>query len=359
VRSAQLLSTWLAGDPTGTGDPDVLILGDMNSYAKEDPITTLEKAGFTNLIAEHGGDEAYSYAFDGQWGYLDHALGSDSLRGQVTGVGDWHINSDEPSVLDYNVEFKSAGQVAGLYAPDEFRISDHDPVVVGLDLTNADPAAGTVTGPSAAVSVGSPAGVNATFTDADPLDTHTASIAWGDGSSSTGTVTGSSVSGSHAYTAAGFYTLTVTVTDQWGHSDTGTTTVVVYDPAGGFVTGGGTISSPAGALRADPSHSGKGSFQLSVSYPSGGTEPTGSLTYDLAGTTFAVATTTFDWLVVSGTTATFAGPVTVNGATGYRGVVTATDTARRDAFRLVVTDGYGSVVYDSGTQTVRGQVVVH
>ncbi|MBC9823150.1 ExeM/NucH family extracellular endonuclease [Terrabacter sp. MAHUQ-38] len=357
--SAQLLADWLDTDPTGTTDPDVLILGDLNSYAKEDPITTLEGAGFTNLIAEHGGDEAYSYAFDGQWGYLDHALGSDSLRGQVTGVGDWHINSDEPSVLDYNVEFKSAGQVAGLYAPDEFRISDHDPVVVGLDLTNADPAVGTVTGPSAAVSVGSPAGVNATFTDADPLDTHTASIAWGDGSSSTGTVTGSSVSGSHAYTAAGFYTLTVTVTDQWGHSDTGTTTVVVYDPAGGFVTGGGTISSPAGALRADPSHSGKGSFQLSVSYPSGGTEPTGSLTYDLAGTTFAVATTTFDWLVVSGTTATFAGPVTVNGATGYRGVVTATDTARRDAFRLVVTDGYGSVVYDSGTQTVRGQVVVH
>ena len=357
--SAQLLADWLDTDPTGTTDPDVLILGDLNSYAKEDPITTLEDAGFTNLIAEHLGEEAYSYAFDGQWGYLDHALGSDSIRAQVTGVGDWHVNADEPSVLDYNVEFKSAGQVASLYAPDEFRVSDHDPVVVGLDLSNADPAVGTVNGPSAAVSVGAPAGVNATFTDADPLDSHTASIAWGDGSSTTGTVTGSSVSGSHVYTAAGIYTVTVSVTDQWGNSGTGTTTVVVYDPAAGFVTGGGTIQSPAGALRSDPSHSGKGSFQLSVGYPSGGTEPTGSFTYGLAGTTFAVATSTFDWLVVTGTTGVFAGPVTVNGATGYRGVVTVTDTARRDTFRLVVTDGSGSVVYDSSTQPARGQVVIH
>jgi uncharacterized protein len=144
VQAATLLADWLASDPTGTGDPDVLILGDLNSYAKEDPITTLEKAGYTNLIQRFNGAEAYSYAFDGQWGYLDHALGTASITRQVTGVRDWHINADEPSVLDYNTEFKSPGQVASLYAPDEFRISDHDPVVVGLDLT--DDAPGFVTG---------------------------------------------------------------------------------------------------------------------------------------------------------------------------------------------------------------------
>jgi hypothetical protein len=38
-------------------------------------------------------------------------------------------------VLDYNTDFKSAGQIASLYAPDQFRISDHDPVIVDLDLT--------------------------------------------------------------------------------------------------------------------------------------------------------------------------------------------------------------------------------
>jgi predicted extracellular nuclease len=358
-RSAQLLADWLATDPTRTGDPDVLILGDMNSYAKEDPITTLEKAGFTNLIEQRNGREAYSYAFDGQWGYLDHALGSASINSQVTGVGDWHINADEPSILDYNTEFKTPAQVTSLYAPDEFRISDHDPVVVGLDLTNADPVVGSVTGPTAAVSVGSPVGVSAPFTDADRLDTHTARIAWGDGSTTDGTITGGTVSGSHVYSAAGIYTVTVTVTDQWGHADSSTSTVVVYDAAAGFVTGGGTITSPAGALLSDPSHTGKGSLQLSAKYDTGATVPTGSLTYSLAGTTFAVATTRLDWLVVTGSTGRFAGPATVNGTPGYRADVTVTDAPSGDTFRLVVTNDAGAVVYDSRAQQVKGQVAVH
>jgi predicted extracellular nuclease len=359
VRSAQLLDSWLATDPTGTGDPDVLILGDMNSYAKEDPITTLEKAGFTNLIEERNGREAYSYAFDGQWGYLDHALGSASINSQVTGVGDWHVNADEPSILDYNTEFKSPTQVTSLYAPDQFRISDHDPVVVGLDLTNADPVVGTVTGPASAVSVGAPAGVSAPFTDADRLDTHTARITWGDGSTTDGTITGGTVSGSHVYTGAGIYTVTVRVTDQWGNSGSSTTTVVVYDVAAGFVSGGGTVQSPAGALVSNPSHTGKGSLQLSAKYDTGATMPSGSITYSLAGTTFAVATTRLDWLVVTGSTARLAGPATVNGSTGYRAQVTVTDASSGDTFRLVVTDASGSVVYDSGTQRVQGQIKVH
>ena len=55
---------------------------------------------------------------------------------------EWHINADEPTVLDYNTDFKSAGQVTSLYAPDAYRASDHDPVVVGLNLAAAAPAGG-------------------------------------------------------------------------------------------------------------------------------------------------------------------------------------------------------------------------
>ncbi len=66
--------------------------------------------------------------FDGQSGYLDHALANGSLVPQITGVTEWHINADEPIVLDYNVEFKSANHVNTLYAPTPFRSSDHDPV---------------------------------------------------------------------------------------------------------------------------------------------------------------------------------------------------------------------------------------
>jgi predicted extracellular nuclease len=117
-----------------TGDADVLLIGDFNSYAKEDPIRTIEQGGFNNLVARFSGPGAYSYAFDGQWGYIDQALASASLLAQVTGASDYHINSDEPSVLDYNTNFKSPSQLFSLYNADEFRTADHDPVIIGIDL---------------------------------------------------------------------------------------------------------------------------------------------------------------------------------------------------------------------------------
>ncbi|AFY32951.1 ExeM/NucH family extracellular endonuclease [Calothrix sp. PCC 7507] len=130
TRQAQDLAQWLATNPTNTTDPDYLILGDLNAYAKEDPLTTLQNAGYNNLLP----NTSYSYVFDGQVGSLDHALGTSSLASQVTGAEKWHINADEPTVLDYNTNFKSAGQQTSLYNADAFRSSDHDPVVVGLDL---------------------------------------------------------------------------------------------------------------------------------------------------------------------------------------------------------------------------------
>ncbi|MBI5566980.1 MAG: ExeM/NucH family extracellular endonuclease, partial [Chloroflexi bacterium] len=140
--AAQALVDWLATDPTGSGDPDFLIMGDLNSYAQEDPIDAI-KAGaddtagtgddYTNLIAHFQGTYAYSYVFDGQSGYLDHSLASSTLFAQVTGAADWHINADEPDILDYDTSFKPAAQAA-LYEPNGYRSSDHDPVIVGLDL---------------------------------------------------------------------------------------------------------------------------------------------------------------------------------------------------------------------------------
>lgn len=136
TAQATALASWLSGTVVpAAADRDVLVIGDLNAYAKEDPIAVLEGAGYANLVEAFGGPDAYSYAFDGQWGYLDHALASASLRSQVTGAGDFHINADEPAVLDYNTNFKSAGQLGSLYAPDEFRTSDHDPVLVGLEPT--------------------------------------------------------------------------------------------------------------------------------------------------------------------------------------------------------------------------------
>ena len=80
----------------------------MNSYTFESPIQTFVDGGLTNLVRKYDGLEGYSYVFDGESGYLDHALATQSLEAQVTGVGHWHINADEPIALDYNTEFKSA-----------------------------------------------------------------------------------------------------------------------------------------------------------------------------------------------------------------------------------------------------------
>jgi hypothetical protein len=144
LSAVEAETNWLATDPTGSGDPDFLIIGDMNSYAMEDPIAAFEDAGYTNLIASFIGPDAYSFVFQGQSGYLDHAIASASMVGQATDVTEWHINADEPIALDYNVEFKSPGQITSFYSPDAYRSSDHDPVLIGLSLIG-QPASITIT----------------------------------------------------------------------------------------------------------------------------------------------------------------------------------------------------------------------
>jgi predicted extracellular nuclease len=140
--AAEAMVDWLASDPTGSGDDDYLIIGDLNSYDMEDPIDAI-KAGpddmlgteddYTDLIYQYLGERAYSYVFDGQIGYLDHALANPDLLEEVTGVTVWHINADEPDLIDYDMTFKQDAQDA-LYAPDAYRSSDHDPVIAGLDV---------------------------------------------------------------------------------------------------------------------------------------------------------------------------------------------------------------------------------
>jgi len=134
TAAAAAIVDWIASDPTGIDDPDVLLVGDLNSYAQEDPINVLRDAGLTDL-----GAGEYSYVFDGQWGTLDYTFASASIVDQITDAAEYHLNSDEASVLDYNTDFKTAAQIANLYAPNEFRTSDHDPVVVGLDLASEVP----------------------------------------------------------------------------------------------------------------------------------------------------------------------------------------------------------------------------
>jgi len=131
--AAEALVDWLASDPTGSGDGDFLIIGDLNAYDKEDPIDALIAGGYTDLVSHFQGEYAYSYVFNGQLGYLDHALANANLMEKVTGVTVWHINADEPDLIDYDMTFKQPAQDA-LYAPDAYRSSDHDPIIIGLNV---------------------------------------------------------------------------------------------------------------------------------------------------------------------------------------------------------------------------------
>jgi predicted extracellular nuclease len=140
--AAEAEAEWLATDPTGTGSKNILILGDLNAYRMEDPIDALVAAGYTDLITRLGGDDAYTYLFDGQLGSLDYALASAALLPKVTGATAWHINADEVPLLDYNDTVRDAGErpfeakptALPLFDSGPYRSSDHDPVIVGLQL---------------------------------------------------------------------------------------------------------------------------------------------------------------------------------------------------------------------------------
>ena len=223
TNAANVLAAWLASDPTGTGDDDILIVGDLNSYTREDPIVALETAGYTNLVGTLLGPDAYSFVFDGQWGYLDYALASGSALTEVEGVGEYHINADEPNVLDYNTDFKSPAQIAGLYAPDKFRVSDHDPILVGLSPVN-DPPSADAGGPYTVVEGGT---VALAATGADPEGTDV-SFSWDlDGNGTFETPGRTPVFSAAALEAPATRTITVRVEDAFGNATTDDATVTV------------------------------------------------------------------------------------------------------------------------------------
>jgi predicted extracellular nuclease len=140
TEGANKFADWLMSYPTGNEDADIILVGDMNAYAMEDPITAFADKGLANVMNHVEGDNfGYSYTFSGRLGSLDHAVASASLLEKVTDATDWHINADEPIVFDYNTEFKSETQVANYYAEHAYRSSDHDPVIVEIKTVEAQP----------------------------------------------------------------------------------------------------------------------------------------------------------------------------------------------------------------------------
>lgn len=243
---------------------------------------------------------------------------------------------------------------------------------------NAPPVLGALSGlPTMPVQIGTSVSVSATFTDADvPESTpYVTSIDWGDGSTIPGNPSApGAITGSHAYGTPGVYIVSVSVKDKISGFVTQTFQyVVVYDPNGGFVTGGGWIMSPAGAYVPAPTLTGKATFGFVAKYKKGQQTPDGNTEFQFQAAGLNFKSTSYDWLVVAGNKAQYKGTGTVNGAPGYGFILSAIDgddaTRKPDEFRMKITAPGGGLVYDNmlnapdtsdpTTELGGGSIVVH
>ena len=175
------------------------------------------------------------------------------------------------------------------------------------------------------------------------------------------------------------YTVSVTVANGVGQGGSATATafVVVYDPTGGFVTGGGWINSPAGAYTPDGSLTGKAHFGFVSKYQKGATVPSGNTEFHFEVASFDFKSDSYQWLVISGGKAQYKGTGKINGTSGYGFLLTACDVevngscqgGSTDTFRIKISDGTGTVIYDnapgsddltSHTEAIGdGDIVIH
>jgi hypothetical protein len=250
-----------------------------------------------------------------------------------------------------------------------------------VTVTNPAPLV-TLTGPATGTvfAVGTAANFTGSFTDNPGAHTATWSF---DGFTAAGTVdeaTGT-VSGSFTFTTAGVYKVTLTVMDGCGGTGTANTIdgldllVVVYDPNGGWVTGGGWINSPAGAYLLDPTLAGKANFGFVSKYHNGATIPTGNTEFQFKAGNLNFSSTVYEWLVIAGARAQYRGSGTINGAGDYRFMLTAIDGQEpggggQDKFRIRIwNNAGGGLVYDNQmnapdnadptTVLGGGQIVIH
>ena len=245
-----------------------------------------------------------------------------------------------------------------------------------LTVNNVAPTVTSVSVPGAPVAIGDqPISASGTFTDpAGTADeTYTCTVDYGDGDGpQAGTVDGATCTGpDHTYVEAGIYGVTVAVTDKDGGTGSLTTEsfIVIYDPSGGFVTGGGWIYSDAGSYLWDLLAEGKANFQSVSRYKKGATIPTGNTEFQFRAGDLNFHSSSYDFLVITmgGTNAQYKGSGTINGGlapngTEFRFMIWARDDSP-DTFRIRIwwENGGENVVYDNGfNQPISGgSIVIH
>ena len=222
-------------------------------------------------------------------------------------------------------------------------------------FTDSEPEITALAGPTGPLPLGSTATLAVEFVAVGSPETHTVRFDWDDGTATTlNPVEDGFVSATHVYAAAGVYTVRVRVTDAEGDAaEVPFEYVVVYDPAGGFVTGGGWILSPPGAYRPLPTVSGKATFGFVSRYKKGAQVPSGNTEFQFIAAGLRFTSTAYDWLVVSGPKAQYKGVGVINDRGDYGFLLTAVDGQLNggggaDRLRLKIWErATGVVVYDN------------
>ena len=277
----------------------------------------------------------------------------------------WDLDNDGEYDDGYDVTaewiFNDNGNFTiGLQVTDPDDLTDTD--TVEITVSNLPPQSITFLAPTDPIQTGSPVSVTAFFQDAGANDTHTASWDWGDNTTSAGTVDGHTVTGEHPYTVPGVYTLTLTIRDDDGGEATAYYEYVVYDPEGGFVTGGGWFDTSDG----------KANFGFNAKYHMDAKIPYGNTQFQVDGMKFKA--TSYNWLVVSDARAQFKGTGTIDNAGEYGFLVTIIDGKiagdNVDLFRIKIWElTTGNILYDTQpgdsdaadpvTEIGGGSIVVH
>lgn len=126
VDAVSALAQWL-DEPSGESATErVLVVGDMNAWRLEAPIHALREAGYLELVEERSGLPEHSFLYFGQRGTLDYAFASPAMARAARRAFIWHINADWPRDMTLPLPW--------------LRMSDHDPVIVDLDFSQASTA---------------------------------------------------------------------------------------------------------------------------------------------------------------------------------------------------------------------------
>lgn len=264
-------------------------------------------------------------------------------------------SSDFYDVIDFSGESMSA-------TPGEYVItfSDNDgntwvsQVFNSSDVQYVDFLMAPISAPTAPIQVNTTAAISANFTFSQIFGTFSASINWGDNLISDGVINYSNgsgtVSGTHTYSQPGVYTVHITIADNNGFTTTSVYEyIVVYDPSAGWISGAKEYNSNPGSVVNNPDASGKTNFGFQVKYSQGSLIPSGkNVELNFPAGNIEFVSTSYLWLVINGSKATFRAEGQLNGTSGYTLLVAAIDqVSGQDLIRIQIKDSSDTVIYDT------------